>query len=206
MRIEEVTSQHNVKTADYYLSLEGDMCDFSQLNILIRYLLSYLDPVSNMFMRKNPRQVYSPIDVDVERDQYEIRKYMTTIKGKSLKEMYPDIAEEWHRDKNQPITPEKVSSGSDIKVWWLCKQCGNEYQATVSHRVCGTGCPKCAIKKSSDKRSKAVLMLDIYTDEIVKEYKSISEASREMKISTGNIVAVCKCDRKNAGGYKWKYK
>lgn len=206
LRIQEVATQHKIKTADDYLSLKGDMCDYRQLGILIRYLLSYLDPASNMFTRRNPRQFFSPVDVNVERDQYEIRKYMTTIKGKSLKDVHPDIAAEWHPKKNYTITPEKVYPGSDIKVWWVCPKCGNEYKSSISHRVMGTACPKCAIGKSADKRSKAVLMIDLETANVIEEFKSISEASRRMKISAGNIAEVCRGKRKNAGGYIWKYK
>jgi len=41
---------------------------------------------------------------------------------------------------------------------------------------------------------------------MIKEYESISKASKENNISKGNINNVCKGKRKTAGGYKWKYK
>lgn len=40
----------------------------------------------------------------------------------------------------------------------------------------------------------------------VKEYPSASEASRQTGISQGNISMCCRCERKSAGGYIWRYK
>ncbi len=54
----------------------------------------------------------------------------------------PDMLAEWDEEKNTLLASE-VSCGSDKKVWWLCKVCGNSWQASVSARVrAGTGCPK----------------------------------------------------------------
>ena len=39
----------------------------------------------------------------------------------------------------------------------------------------------------------------------IKEWGSISEADRELKISFKNISACCKGKRKTAGGFKWNY-
>lgn len=49
-------------------------------------------------------------------------------------------------------------------------------------------------------------MIDLNSGKIIKIFTSISEASREMGISSGNISAVCREEgRKQAGGYVWKY-
>lgn len=40
----------------------------------------------------------------------------------------------------------------------------------------------------------------------IKEWNTISEASRVLNISQGNIVACCKGRLKSAGGFIWKYK
>lgn len=41
---------------------------------------------------------------------------------------------------------------------------------------------------------------------IIKEYKSIKEASKILNIDSSSISAVCRKKRKTAGGYIWKYK
>ena len=54
----------------------------------------------------------------------------------------PDLAKEWHTEKNGELTPECVTKGSNKKVWWRCKR-GHEWQATISSRSAGCGCFRC---------------------------------------------------------------
>ena len=66
----------------------------------------------------------------------------------SLAQVRPDIASQWHHQKNAPLIPNDVVAGGSTKVWWICKH-GHEWQATVGHRVIsGTGCPKCCLQTS----------------------------------------------------------
>ena len=58
----------------------------------------------------------------------------------------PELARQWHPTKNGDLTPRDVLAGSRRKVWWICDQ-GHEWQADVSSRNHGTGCPVCAGKK-----------------------------------------------------------
>src|SRR5262249_8833387 len=71
-------------------------------------------------------------------------------KGQRLKEplsvTHPQLAAEWHTAKNGELRAEKVTSGSNKKVWWQC-QVGHEWEATVSNRTLGRGCPYCSNKK-----------------------------------------------------------
>lgn len=65
-----------------------------------------------------------------------------------------ELAEEWNYQKNIDISPEEVTKGSNKKVWWLCRTCGNEWQAAIGSRSRGSGCPRCArIKRTKQKRS-----------------------------------------------------
>lgn len=61
----------------------------------------------------------------------------------SLAEHNPEILAEWHPTKNTAITPQSISYGSAMKVWWICKE-GHEWEATPNHRTRGRGCPECA--------------------------------------------------------------
>lgn len=58
----------------------------------------------------------------------------------------PDLAAEWHPEKNGKLTPQQVSPGCVKKVWWRCER-GHDYQSCVFSRSDGTGCPYCAGKK-----------------------------------------------------------
>ncbi|PLS19264.1 hypothetical protein CVD28_02300 [Bacillus sp. M6-12] len=63
-----------------------------------------------------------------------------------LATLKPELAKEWHPTKNGDITPYKVTSGSNKKVWWLGK-CGHEWDAFIGNRVKGRGCPYCSGNK-----------------------------------------------------------
>lgn len=58
----------------------------------------------------------------------------------------PILASQWHPTKNGNLKAIDVTSGSDKKVWWMCKK-GHEWQATISSRNSGCSCPYCAGQK-----------------------------------------------------------
>eukprot|EP00741_Cyanophora_paradoxa_P004430 tig00000802_g4300.t1 len=73
---------------------------------------------------------------------------------------HPRLAAEWHPSRNGALSAESVAPGSQLKVWWRCRQtvpvpaggvaggaaeCGHEYRAGVRGRAGqGKGCPACA--------------------------------------------------------------
>ena len=57
----------------------------------------------------------------------------------------PDLAAEWNTTRNGLLLPTQVTPKSGKKVWWLCKN-GHEWQAKVSSRANGSGCPYCSKK------------------------------------------------------------
>ena len=58
----------------------------------------------------------------------------------------PTLAKEWNYEKNNALTHTDVTTGSNKKVWWKCKN-GHEWQAYICHRNKGSGCPYCSGKK-----------------------------------------------------------
>ena len=59
----------------------------------------------------------------------------------------PSLAKEWHPTKNETLTPENVTPGSDKKVWWLCSK-EHEWKAAIYSRNQGRGCPYCFLSSS----------------------------------------------------------
>lgn len=59
---------------------------------------------------------------------------------------FPELAGQWHPTRNGSLRPEHVLPGSHRKVWWLCQK-GHAWQAQISARVAGSGCPVCAGKQ-----------------------------------------------------------
>lgn len=65
----------------------------------------------------------------------------------TLLKCFPEIAKDWDYVKNNPWKPDDFTIGSGKKVWWKCKKCGNEWQATIYNRTNGTRCPNCYNKE-----------------------------------------------------------
>ncbi len=63
-----------------------------------------------------------------------------------LASVSPKLAQEWHPIRNGELYPSSILTGSAKKVWWLGK-CGHEWEAKISERQNGTGCPYCANQK-----------------------------------------------------------
>ena len=74
-----------------------------------------------------------------------------------LESQFPDIAKEWHPTKNAELTARRVVSKANKKVWWICSVCGNEWQATISKRALGQGCPICAKGTQTSFPEKAIV-------------------------------------------------
>ena len=69
----------------------------------------------------------------------------------SLQTLFPQLATEWHPNKNGKLTPSDVLSKSGRKVWWYCdKGPDHSWSATISNRSAnGATCPCCDNKKLS---------------------------------------------------------
>jgi hypothetical protein len=60
---------------------------------------------------------------------------------------HPHVSNEWDYEKNFPLKPSQVTSGSFKKVWWLCPQ-SHSFQANAASRIHGkSGCPYCSGQK-----------------------------------------------------------
>jgi len=64
------------------------------------------------------------------------------LKGyNDLATRFPEIAAEWS-DRNGSLLPDQVTAFANRKVWWK-GACGHEWQALISDRSSGHGCPYC---------------------------------------------------------------
>ena len=58
------------------------------------------------------------------------------------------LLKEWNFEKNTHVNIDKITIGSDKKVWWKCFR-GHQWQSTISNRTRinnttkGSNCPKC---------------------------------------------------------------
>ena len=63
-----------------------------------------------------------------------------------LATLHPDLAAQWHPDNDK--TPDRVSCGSHYKAMWVCPTDSRHvWEAQVTKRVNGNGCPVCSGRK-----------------------------------------------------------
>ena len=194
LKEDEIEKQYD-GTYDSAMHTE-DMWTSEKLNQTIYSLL--LELCHGPFMINFP--------IDVEKDRFSIMENMKVKLDESIAVKYPLLVKEWDYEKNGTLKPENVSHGMQTKVWWKCSSCGISFQANISSRCSGTGCPKCARNRNIKARMKKVACISLKTNKIIKIYDSITEASKSLNMkSVSNITSVCKGNRPNAGGYFWKY-
>jgi hypothetical protein len=83
----------------------------------------------------------------------EANEALYKYRANSLASEFPDVAAEFHQDRNGGITPDQVHSGSQAKFWWRCAVCGHEWYTAVFIRTAGHGCPPCADRRGAQKRA-----------------------------------------------------
>lgn len=79
---------------------------------------------------------------------------MTNVPASTLAD-HP-VAAEWHPTRNGDLDPARITRGQHVRAWWLCGECGHEWQATVvarAHPTSPSGCPACASRSRSLKQA-----------------------------------------------------
>ena len=119
-----------------------------------------------------------------------------------------ELMEEWDFDKNLWIYPTEIGVMSNKKVWWICKDCGNSWQAAISNRTRGSGCSKCRYRKSVQARAgKTVRYSEPFGKlfpELLEEwdYEKNKDIVDPMKVTRGSAIKVWwKCKK---CGYEWQ--
>ncbi len=78
--------------------------------------------------------------------------------------LHPKLLTEWHPVRNEGLDPFAVGTGSNLRAWWRCRECGFEWQAWPANRCKGTGCPQCAGRLTPRERSLAAVRPELLAD------------------------------------------
>ncbi|MFC1483385.1 zinc-ribbon domain-containing protein, partial [Candidatus Margulisiibacteriota bacterium] len=120
--------------------------------------------------------------------------------GKSLAEINPKLAKEWHPTKNGRVNPYDVVANSHRKVWWKCyKGDDHVWRASVANRNRGDGCPFCSNHKVCKSNCLATI-----NPKLAKEW----HPAKNGKLTPFNVVAGSgkkawwKCPKGN--DHEWK--
>lgn len=101
---------------------------------------------------KQYRRAYTHV-VEMLKKGRSIEQALGLVKrSDTLQTENPDLAKQWHPQKNAPLTANEVSPGSGRRVWWLCSN-GHEWEAAINSRNQGVGCAFCAGQRPTDTRN-----------------------------------------------------
>jgi hypothetical protein len=94
------------------------------------------------------------------------RKLLTGFND--LRTVDPKLAMEWDCERNGDLLPENVLAGSHKSVWWVCHS-GHRWQAKISQRRLGCGCPydagKLVIRGETDLKTRYPALCEEWDDE-----------------------------------------
>jgi hypothetical protein len=103
-----------------------------------------------------------------------------------LATVHPEIASQWHSEKNGKLLPSQVLAGARKRIWWQCKN-GHEWEASLDTRNPKTsGCARClnkvVIVGENDLSSKFPL--------IAKEWDAVRNSKTPKEVSSGSQSVV----------------
>ena len=72
------------------------------------------------------------------------RRYMPkkVKKENSIVVKKPEIAKQWHPDKNKGVNPNEVGAYAREEYWWLCAKCGHDWHKPPNNRR-SAKCERC---------------------------------------------------------------
>lgn len=97
-----------------------------------------------------------------------------------LSEVHPELVAEWS-DKNLPLTPDRITYGSNKVVWWK-GACGHEWQTSVKARSNGENCPIC----SGARVIEGINDLATQKPELADEWSSKNAPLKPTMVTTGS--------------------
>ena len=137
IRVKEVETNHK-KIESYNIVYSNPHISDHELNGVIMELIARIEGLVGGSL---------DVDVDISRDRGKIyEQYILGEKERSLLELQPELATQWHPLKNGKLLPENVTISANKKVWWICDK-GHEWQAMINSRAQGVGCPYCSSQK-----------------------------------------------------------
>ena len=138
------------------------------------------------------------INVDLKKDRADIyMSFINSQREQSLLMVNPKLEKEWNNEKNGSLKPDMVTANSNKKVWWKCIN-GHEWQASVSSRNNGTGCPFCSgqqvLKGYNDLATKNPTLVAEWN------YEKNDKLKPDMVTSESNRKVWWKCSK----GHEWQ--
>jgi len=113
---------------------------------------------------------------------------------RSFAEVHPELLDEW--DPGNAVKPDKVSYGSNKKVWWKGRY-GHSWEAVIKNRGNRHGCPYC----SGNKVLKGFNDLASQRPELVKDWSDLNKKKPDEYTKRSIQYVIWKC---STCGYMWR--
>ena len=115
----------------------------------------------------------------------------------NLLAVLPDIAKQWHPNKNSSLTPKDVTPYSNKKVWWKCSE-GHEWETKIYGRIINRSkCPYCSNRKVHEKNN-----LKTINPKLAKLWHT--EKNRELSPRDVTYISRKKVWWKCKNGHEWQ--
>ena len=89
----------------------------------------------------------------------------------SLINKFPNVIKVWNYEKNINLKPEDFLYMSNKKVWWICSECGKEWQSSICSKPHTIICRECAHKNTKIQYVKeGINDLETTNPEMLKEW------------------------------------
>ncbi len=136
IRIREMGCPDNEDDLVQYIYIMPN--NYTLLSLIIPDLIKMIEP-----------EYDDHLTVQVEKDRDKIIElYRCDKRELSIATLFPKLVKEWHPTKNGRLKPELFTSGSKEPIWWLCSECGYEWQSPINFRTrasrVNSKCPICA--------------------------------------------------------------
>lgn len=145
-----------------------------------------------------------PITIDMAADTASIMSnYKLQKEKRSIRALFPELAEQWDYERNGTLQPENISYGSTQKVWWVCPVCGKSFLKSPNVRTAPRTrglqhCPYCPTKRGEASKKPVICI------ETQKIYPSATSAAAEVSRAIGSISRACK-NGSTCAGFHWRY-
>ncbi len=112
----------------------------------------------------------------------------------SLAVVHPEVAAEWHPERNGDLTPNKVTRASGKRVWWKClKNPSHEWDTIIRARtIHKSGCPHCAAEGGSARMQQALLDAAHSNENSLKTFQkhlsSVKELIKQVKPTSSQMI------------------
>lgn len=109
----------------------------------------------------------------------------------SVASVRPDLAQQWHVTRNGALSPEMVTAGSQLPVWWQCSEhASHEWCVAPGDRIhYETGCPFCSSRRVCETNS----LLALYPALARQWHPTLNEADPDQVVAGSKEKAWWKC-------------